>query len=209
MKQPLNSLRFFMFNKTKILNIMDRRHDSFPVFVEHLKEIEKLLHRKDIFFLKIFNLKKSKFILSLQEKFISNIDPYLNNENSIYLFENFYTKYFQNKNYLISNKNCLIDCFFLFEALKINSHIVIKDIADCNKNNYFFFGDFFSHIHCLKKHYSLDISDNQLITIFDYFRTDKEFIDNICKQFQNEHYFFNLYSLYLEKNELKHKLNNF
>lgn len=198
-----------MFNKTKILNIMDRPHDSLSVFIEHLSQIEELLYRKDNFFLKLFNLKKSKFYLSLQEKFLLNIKPYFNNENSKYVFESFYIKYFGHKNYLIPKQNCVVDCYFLIEALKINSHIIIKDIVDCNKNNPFFFEDFFNHIELLKKYSSLNIDDNQLISIFEYIKSEKEFIYDICSEFSAEHYFFNIYSLYLEKNELKNTLENF
>lgn len=198
-----------MFNKTKILNIMDRPHDSLLVFVEHLSQIEELLYRKDNFFLKLFNLKKSKFYLSLQERFLLNIKPYFNDENSKLVFEKIYTKYFQHKNYIISRQNCIVDTFFLLEALKINSHIIIKDIVDCNKNNSFFFEDFFNQIEFLKKHYSLDINDNQLISIFDYIKSEKEFIYDISSEFSAEHYFFNIYSLYLHKNELKNTLENF
>lgn len=199
-----------MFYKTKILNIMDRPHDSFPVFVEQLKEIEKLLPRKDIFFLKIFNLKKSTFILSLQERFFMNIKPYLNlnNENSKHIFENFYIKYFQHKNYITSRQNCIIDSFFLLEALKINSNIIIQDIVDCNKNNVFFFGDLFVSIQFLKHNHSLNINENQLIILFDYI-SDKKLIENLCSKFNTENFIFKSYSLYLQQNELKNILKNF
>lgn len=198
-----------MFNKTKILNIMDRPHDSLSVFIEHLSQIEELLYRKDNFFLKLFNLKKSKFYLSLQERFLLNIKPYFNDENSKLVFEKIYIKYFQHKNYLIPKQNCVVDCTFLIEALKINSDIIIKDIVNCNKNNTFFFKNFFNHIDLLKEYSFFNINDNQLINIFDYINSEKEFIYDISSEFSAEHYFFKIYSLYLQKDELKNTLENF